>query len=155
MIQLCNKISIRKSQVKVFNFLRDFRNIPKWNYYVINVFPLDSKDSATYYHQVRRNDEQDFEVVETKPDKKIVIRTLPGQSISFQREFTLGTNQEGHCVINDKFDLDTGHPGILQSLFKTKMKNAVKKNLTKLKELLETGSSKLQDGRIATHNLNY
>jgi uncharacterized membrane protein len=148
MIKIENRIRIRTSRSDVYKFLLNFRNIPKWNYYVKKVIPVDSKANHEFFHQIRKNDEQDFEVVELIQNEKIVIRTLRGSGISFTREFVLRKVAEAECTVQDRFELDTGHPGFLQALFKNKVKNAVKKNLTKLKELLENGKTQLQDGRV-------
>jgi hypothetical protein len=58
-------------------------------------------------------------------------------------------DQGGATRIVDEWKLETGKPGILERLAANQVKQAVYENLEKLKELLETGTVRLQDGRQA------
>jgi hypothetical protein len=55
--------------------------------------------------------------------------------------------ENGCTHIVDKWQLDTGTVSLLEGLATRRVKGAVLENLTKLKELLETGQTTLQDGR--------
>ena len=137
---------------EVFAFLSDFENIPKWNYYVLDVTKTSEGpiDVETTYHQIRKTDEQDFRVTEFQPNLKIAVRTLPQVSPQFMRRFTLQA-QGNTTQIIDEWELDTGKPGFVERLAAGKVKSGIAENLDKLKSLLETGSVILQDGR--TENL--
>jgi uncharacterized membrane protein len=136
---------------EVFAFVSDFENIPKWNYYVLEVRQLSDSPIGigTTYHQVRKTDEQDYRVTEFEPNRAIAVTTLPQSSPSFERRLTLF--EEGDTTrIRDQWKLDTGRPAVLEKLTGGRVNSAVAENLAKLKELLEEGRVVLQDGRQAT-----
>lgn len=145
---LRNHIEIARPVEDVYTFLSTFENIPLWNYYVLKVEPLGAgEDGMARYRQIRKNDEQRFRVLEQRPPERIRLETLPGSRVQFRRELTLSATPAGHCRVDDHFEVDSGAPGLMQRLFRGKMQSAVGDNLGKLKELLETGETRLQDGR--------
>ena len=151
MLEFENTIPIDRPIDEVFAFLSDFENIPKWNYYVLEVRQLSERPIGigTTYHQVRKTDRQDFRIIEFEPDHTLAVKTLPQSSPSFERRFTL--YEEGDTTrIRDQWKLDTGRPAPLERLARGRVKSAVAKNLAKLKELLEEGRVILQDGRQVT-----
>jgi uncharacterized membrane protein len=146
-----NTIPIERPIDEVFAFLSDFENIPKWNYYVLEVRQLSESPIGigTTYHQVRKSDEQDFRIIEFEANHRVAVKTLPQSSPSFERRFTL--YEEGDTTrIRDQWKLDTGRPALLERLARGRVKAAVSENLTKLKELLQEGRVVLQDGRQVT-----
>jgi uncharacterized membrane protein len=146
-----NTIPIYRLIDEVFAFLSDFENIPKWNYYVLEVRQLSESPIGigTTYHQVRKTDEQDFRIIEFEPNHSVAVKTLPQSSPSFERRFTL--YEEGDTTrIRDQWKLDTGRPALLERLAHGRVKSAVAENLAKLKELLEEGRVILHDGRQVT-----
>jgi len=143
-----NTIRIDRPIEEVFAFLSDFENIPKWNYYVLEVRQLSENPigTGTTYHQVRKTDEQDFHITEFEANRTVAVKTLPQSSPSFERRFTL--YEEGNTTrIRDEWKLDTGRPVVLEKLAGGRVKSAVAENLAKLQELLEEGRVVLQDGR--------
>ena len=151
MLEFENTIRIDRPIVEVFAFLTDFENIPKWNYYVLEVRRLSESPTAigTTYHQVRKTDQQDFRLTEFEANRTIAVKTLPQSSPGFERRFTL--SEEGDTTrIRDQWKLDTGRAAILERLAGGRVKSAVAENLAKLKELLEEGGVVLQDGREVT-----
>ena len=52
--------------------------------------------------------------------------------------------------ITDHWDLQSGHNPLVELLGERRIKAAVAENLGKLKQLLETGATTLQDGRAST-----
>jgi uncharacterized membrane protein len=146
-----NTIPIDRPIDEIFAFLSDFENIPKWNYYVLEVRQLSESPIGigTTYHQVRKTDEQDFRIIEFEPNHSVAVKTLPQSSPSFERRFTL--YEEGDTTrIRDQWKLDTGRPALLERLAHGRVKSAVAENLAKLKELLEEGRVILHDGRQVT-----
>jgi uncharacterized membrane protein len=146
-----NTIPIERPIDEVFAFLSDFENIPKWNYYVLEVRQLSESPIGigTTYHQLRKTDQQDFRIVEFEANNTVAVKTLPQSSPSFERRFTL--YEEGDTTrIRDQWKLDTGRPALLERLARTRVKSAVAENLSKLKELLEERRVVLQDGREVT-----
>ena len=148
MLEFKNTIRIARPIEEVFAFLSDFENIPKWNYYVLEVRQLSENPIGigTTYHQVRKTDEQDFHITEFEANRTVAVKTLPQSSPSFERRFTL--YEEGNTTrIRDEWNLDTGRPVVLEKLAGGRVKSAVAENLAKLQELLEEGRVVLQDGR--------
>jgi uncharacterized membrane protein len=146
-----NTIAIERPIDEVFAFLSDFENIPKWNYYVLEVRQLSESPIGigTTYHQVRKTDQQDFRIIEFEPNHTVALKTVPQSSPSFERRFTL--YEEGDTTrIRDQWKLDTGMPALLERLARGRVKSAVSENLSKLKELLQEGRVVLQDGREVT-----
>jgi carbon monoxide dehydrogenase subunit G len=150
MIEFENTIHIDRPISEVFAFLSDLENIPKWNYYVLEVVKRSSGPIGigTVYHQVRKTDEQDLRITDLDQNHKLVVKTLPQSSPSLEMRFSL--DEEGNTTrIRDEWRLDSGRPAPLEWLGAGRIKSAVAENLTKLKELLEEGQVILQDGRIA------
>jgi len=149
MIKFENSISIERPVAEVFAFLSDFENIPKWNYYVLEVKKISEGPIGveTKYHQVRKTDEQVFQITEFKLNVNVAVKTVPESSLQFERRFTL-QSEGGNTHIIDKWEeLGTGKPALIEKLAARKVKSAVAENLGKLKKLLETGSVTLQDRR--------
>ena len=151
MLEFENTIAIERPIDEVFAFLSDFENIPKWNYYVLEVRQLSESPIGigTTYHQLRKSDQQDFRIIEFEANNTVAVKTLPQSSPSFERRFTL--YEEGETTrIRDQWKLDTGRPALLEWLARGRVKSAVSENLTKLKEPLQEGRVVLQDGRQVT-----
>ena len=165
MLEFENTISIDCPIDEVFAFLSDFENIPKWNYFVLEVRKVSDGPTGigTTYHQVRKTDEQTFRIIEFVPNQKVAVKTLPQSSPGLEMRFRL--EEEGTTTrVIDEWKLDTGRPALLERfivpaesfpglerLAGGRIKSAVAENLAKLKKLLETGHVVLQDGRDATH----
>jgi uncharacterized membrane protein len=151
MLEFENTIRIDRPVEEVFAFLSDFENIPKWNYYVLEVRQLSegSIGVGTTYHQVRKSDQQDLRIIEFEPGHTVAVKTLPQSSPDLEMRFTL--YEEGSTTrVRDKWKLNTGRPAIFERLAGGRIKSAVAENLAKLKELLEEGQVVLQDGRQVT-----
>ena len=148
MLEFENTIRIHRSLAEIFAFLSDFENIPKWNYYVLEVRQLSegSIGVGTTYHQVRKSDQQDLRIIEFESGHTVAVKTLPQSSPDLEMRFTL--YEEGITTrVRDEWKLNTGRPAIFERLARGRIKSAVAENLAKLKELLEEGRVVLQDGR--------
>ena len=151
MIEFQNAIEIERPAKEVFDFLSRFENLPKWNYFVLEVEKTSDGPvgvGATY-HQVRMTDEQVFRITEFDPNHKLALKTIPPSTPELEMRFTLLPEGDRTKVI-DEWKLDTGRPALLERLSSGRVKSAVKENLDKLKELLETGHVTLQDGQTTT-----
>ena len=148
MIEFTNQVTIDRPIDEVFGFVADLENVPKWNYYVLDV----SKTSGgplgvgATFHQVRKTDEQDFRVVAYQPDRQVTIQTIPPSTPEFEMRFTFEPAGDGTRV-TDEWKLDTGRNALIERLGARRIQAAALENLGKLKELLETGRTRLQDGR--------
>lgn len=151
MMNFENTIEIQCSVEEVFTFVADFENIPKWNYYVKSVRKLSDMmtDVGAVYHQIRKSDQQYFQIAEYRVNEAIVIETITGSQPQFERRFVFEPVVDGTKII-DTWKLELGHNSLIQLLGVPRVKTAVKDNLRKLKTLLETGRTQLQDGRIIT-----
>jgi uncharacterized membrane protein len=148
MLEFENSISIDRPADQVFSFLSDFENLPKWNYFVLEVSQLSDGPVGigTRYHQVRKTDEQHFRIVEFEPNQRLAVKTSPESSPQLEMRFTL--EPEGaRTHLKDEWKLDTGRPALLEKLAAGRIRSAVAENLSKLKQLMEEGSVTLQDGR--------
>ena len=147
MIKFKNSVIIKRPLPDVFAFVSNFENLPKWNYYVTEVDKLTEGPvgEGTTYHQTRKTDEQDIQVVEFDHNRLVAIETLPPErplQMCFQFEPI-----DGGTRITDEWKLEAGVPGPFAWLATRKVKSAVSENLTKLKALLEMGHVTLQNGR--------
>jgi uncharacterized protein YndB with AHSA1/START domain len=148
MIRFENQVLVAEPVEQVFAFVSDFRNIPKWNYYVQSVDQTSAGEPGvgTTYHQVRKTDEQRFRITDYRPPEAVTVKTEPGSRPAFEMRFTF-ESVDGGTLITDAWELETGRPGLLEKLAAGQIMRAVMGNLTKLKTLLETGRVQLQDGR--------
>ena len=99
---LYNEIKLDAPVNLVFDFLSKFKNIPLWNYYVMNVWQ-DIGEQGTLYHQIRKNDQQTFKVVEeSKPNiKKAVEENLLKLKQLLENGFTvLQDGRESNLIKN-------------------------------------------------------
>jgi len=150
MLEFENNIRVDRPIAEVFAFLSDLENIPKWNYYVLEVTKLSNGPIAvgTIYHQVRKTDEQELRITDLDQNHKIVVKTLPQSVPNLEMKFTM--YEEGNTThVRDEWSLDSGWPAPLEWLAVGRIKSAVAENLLKLKQLLEEGQVVLQDGRLA------
>jgi carbon monoxide dehydrogenase subunit G len=150
MIEFENTIRINRPIAEVFAFLSDLENLPKWNYYVLEVTKRSDGPIAvgTTYHQVRKTDEQDLRITELEANHKVTVQTVLPSSPSLEMRFRL--DAEGDTtLIRDAWKLETGVPALFDRLGTRRIQSAAAENLTKLKELLEVGRVVLQDGRQA------
>ncbi|MBZ0301918.1 MAG: SRPBCC family protein [Anaerolineae bacterium] len=154
MITFENTIDIQQPIATVFAFATDPIQIPRWNYYVVEVQQVTGKTPkvGARYHQVRQNDEQTYEISEYEANQVVTMKTLPGSKPAFERRMRFEPLPNG-TRITDYWTLETGLLPILEGLGVGKIRAAVAENLGKLKELLETGETQLQDGRISRFSL--
>lgn len=151
MLEFENTIRVNRPVTEVFAFLSDLENIPKWNYYVLEVRKTSNGPIkiGTTYHQVRKTDQQDLRIITLEQNHTVAIKTLPQSSPSLEMRFNL--YDEGSTTrIRDQWKLETGQPALLERLAAGKVKSAVAENLSKLKQLLEERHVILQDGRLAS-----
>lgn len=149
MIRFEHSIDIDRPIDEVFSFLADFTNIPLWNYYVAQVRQLTRGPVVvgTLYDQVRRDDRQRYQVTAHRRPHLIGVATLPRERPAFDRRMTLDVTDRGLTQLHDRWELDTGHPQMLQRLATARVHSGVGANLAILKRLLEEGIAQLPDGR--------
>jgi hypothetical protein len=146
-----NQIDIQRSAREVFVFVAEMRNVPRWNYFVVEVVQETGsgpEEGATYF-QTRKSDSQRFSFTQYEQDRSLTVETLPGSRPSFTRHMVLEPTGSG-TRLHDQWTLQTPLPGFLEKMALGRVGDAVAENLGKLKELLETGQTQLQDGRISS-----
>ena len=162
-------ISFELSQIierpveQVFLFLRDFANMPRWNYYVLEVKKLSPGEIGleTVFEQKRKHDMQTYKVITYDPPNKVAVAILP-PGAQHQLIFDL-KSANGHTQLYYKWQVDLDNYKLLRfipkGIFKkwilsfakkhilTTTMSAVEQNFLKLKTLLEKGEVILLDGR--------
>ena len=149
MLEFNNKVEIRRPIAEVFQFLSNFENMPKWNYFVVNVKKISDGPVGinTAFRQTRKTDNQEYRIIEYEPKHRVAVQTLPPYAKLTMR-FTLEPSDNGKgTIVIDEWKFDTGIPALFARIGITNIKAAVAQNLEKLKQLLETGKTILQDGR--------
>lgn len=145
-----NEIDISVGKDNVFAFVADQCNIPKWNYYVMDVRQVSGNAPAVgaRYFQRRRTDSHHTAITQMDPGKSLTVETVDGAPI-FRRHIVF-RQIEGGTRLVDSWDLETGYPSALELLASGRIRRAVASNLEKLKQLLEDGAVQLQDGRVVS-----
>lgn len=151
MVRFENEITIERPVEEVFDFIADLENLPRWNYYVMNVTKTSAGSSTvgSEYHQVRKQDEQDLRVVEQVPNQLLIIETIPPSKPQLKRSILFESGAHTTRIL-DAWELDLGLPALVEKLSAGRVRSAVEDNLKILKTLLETGQATLQDGRSQT-----
>lgn len=148
MIEFTKTIQIERPVQEVFDFISNFKNMSKWNYFVTDVQNITGEPPhiGTTYDQTRKTDRQQYKITEFEPNRLVSIKTIPPSEKLLMR-FEFKPTEDGTNLI-DTWELEKDLIAPLNWLAKTRVKSAVAENLEKLKELLETGSTTLQDGRV-------
>ena len=149
MLEFNNELEIRRPIDEVFQFLSNFENMPKWNYFVVNVKKISDGPIGinTAFRQIRKTDNQEYRIIEFEPQHRVAVETSPPYTKLMMR-FTLEPSDNGNStLVIDEWKFDTGKPAFFERVSGKKVKLAVAENLEKLKQLLETGKTILQDGR--------
>ena len=148
MIQFTTSIDIDRPRTEVFDFLANFEHMPMWNYFVRTVDNITPGPIrvGTRFHQVRATDEQDYDITLLQPDRTIEITTTPQSHPVLTMHFDLEP-RPGGTRVHDTWTLRTGRRQVLEHLATRRIRAAVNQNLTKLRQLLETGATVLPDGR--------
>jgi uncharacterized membrane protein len=148
MVRFSNNLIIDRPIHEVFQFVADFENMPKWNYYVVEVSKVTPGPIGvgTTFRQLRKTDTQQYKIIEFEPDRKVAIETLPPAPLLLMR-FTFEPTGSS-TNLSDEWELKGGLPGLIGSFAAGRIKPAVAENLARLKQLLEMREVRLQDGRL-------
>ncbi len=148
MLTMINQVQIDCPPENVFAFISKAENFPKWNYYLVSVIKTSEGNPfiGATYHQTRKKDQQDFAITAYEENRTIEFSSVGKGLIRYKRKFNFTSTEEG-CMIDDLFQIRTFLPGFINRMIAKRPQAAVKENLLKLKQLLETGETILQDGR--------
>ena len=147
MIRFSNTLTINRPVEEVFELVSNFENMPKWNYFVVSVRKVSDGPigMGSSFDQVRKTDRQRYEVSEYVRNQRVSVKTLP-PAPPLKMRFIF--EKIGDATrLTDEWELETGRNPLLEWLGTMKIKSAVAENLEKLRQLLETGETRLQDGR--------
>jgi hypothetical protein len=146
-MKFANEIDVSVARDAAFAFVADQRNIPLWNYYVVDVRQErgDGPAVGARYFQQRKTDSHHTAITGMDPGESLTVETVEGAPV-FRRHIELRQTRRGTRLI-DSWDLTTGYPAALELFAVRRIRRAVASNLEKLKQLLEEGTVELQDGR--------
>ena len=146
-MNFANEIDLSVARDAVFAFVADQRNIPLWNYYVVDVRQESGDGPAVgaRYFQRRKTDSHHTAITQMETRNSLTVETVDGAPV-FRRHIEFRQTRRGTRLI-DSWDLATGYPAALELFAVRRIRRAVASNLEKLKHLLETGAVELQDGR--------
>src|SRR5258708_12649167 len=132
---------------EVFAFISDPENLPRWNYYVTGCTKVDTSPArvGSSYKLVRKSDTRVFSVTDFEQDRRLVIR-FRAPTPPLEIRFTLESTGSG-TRLTDEWGL-RGIAGFIAGFATAPISPALAQNLRKLKELLQTGRTQLQDGRV-------
>ena len=145
-----NQIDVMAEKDAVFAFVADQRNVPKWNYYVMNVRQErgDGPAVGARYAQTRKTDRQTTAITEMESGTSLTVETVEGAPV-VRRHIEVRPAPGGTRLV-DRWELETGYPRALELFAVRRIRKAVASNLEKLKRLLEDGVVQLQDGRVVS-----
>mgnify|MGYP005854630605 CR=1 FL=1 len=146
-MKFANEIDLSVARDAVFAFVADQRNIPLWNYYVVDVRQESGDGPAVgaRYFQQRKTDSHHTAITGMAPGESLTVETVEGAPV-FRRQIEFRQTRRGTRLI-DSWDLATGYPAALELFAVRRIRRAVASNLEKMKQLLENGAVELQDGR--------
>jgi hypothetical protein len=148
-----NQIDLLVARDAVFAFVADQRNIPLWNYYVVDVVQESGNGPAVgaRYLQTRKTDSQHTAITRMEAGNSLTVETVEGAPV-VRRHIEFRQTRRRGTRLFDSWDLETGYPGVLELFAVRRIRRAVASNLQKLKHLLEDGEVQLQDGRVVSFN---
>jgi uncharacterized protein YndB with AHSA1/START domain len=139
MIEFTVDIDIDRPIGGVFDYLIDFENIPAWNPYVQTVKKVTAGpvDLGTRFHQVRRTDQQDYDITGLNRPHLIEVSTTASSAPPFVIRFELSSHAH-RTKLQDTWKLDAGISKVLEGIARRQVRSSVQENLTRLKILLES-----------------
>lgn len=143
-IKVKRSVTINKSPEELYNFWRNFENLPRFMTHLESVVTLDEKRSHWVAKApANQNVEWDATIINEKPNQLIAWKSLPGSMImnAGSVEFKPASNGSGTEV---KVELDYEPPmgalgAVVAKLFGEEPNIQVQEDLRHLKQLLETG----------------
>lgn len=145
-----NRVTIQRARADIFAFIADFRHMSLWNYYIVETRQLSEglPRVGTRYLQRRKTDTQHFSIVDYQPDRSVAIQ-LERPTLPVRIRFSFEDTAEGTEVLDEwRLWERVPVPRPLARRITAPVQRAVAENLGKLKLLLESGQTELQDGRI-------
>jgi carbon monoxide dehydrogenase subunit G len=149
MIEAINKIRIERPAWFVFEFLSDIENSPLWEQFDMRAIKITPGivELGTQYRLVHAKYERTLRVIDYEKDRRIAVVTVEETAPNVALSIRLHPEGDALTLALVDWKLATGLPGLVERLAEGKVKQAVSESLYKLRELLETGSVTLENGR--------
>jgi uncharacterized membrane protein len=143
-LHLTKAITIRRSPEEVYQFWRDFRNLPRFMSHLESVAVVDARRSHwTARGPAGRPVEWDAELIDDQPNQRLRWRSLPGASVSNSGTVRFQPAPGGRGT-EVRVDIDYAPPAgelgsFVARLFGQEPSQQVQADLRKVKQILETG----------------
>jgi uncharacterized membrane protein len=143
-LHLAKAITIRRPLNEVYDFWRNFRNLPTFMTHLESVEVVDDRHSHwTARAPAGRLVEWDAEIVEERPNEVIAWRTLPGSNVDHAGSVRFSPAPSGRGT-EVRVQIDYSLPGgrlasAIARLFGEEPHQQVQADLRKLKQVMETG----------------
>jgi hypothetical protein len=149
MIEAANKIRIERPAWFVFEFLSDIENSPLWEQFDMRAIKITpgKVELGTQYRLLHAKYERTLRVNDYEKDRRIAVVTEEQAAPNVALSIRLDPEGEVLTLALVDWKLATGLPRLVERLAEGKIKQAVSESLYKLRELLETGSVTLENGR--------
>jgi hypothetical protein len=149
MIESASTIRIARPAWFIFSFLSEIEGSPIWEQFEMKAIKIThgSVGLGSEFRLVHRNYERTLQVTEYEKDHLIAARTIEPGAPKIDLRFRLQPLENSQTQMSVEWKLETGTPALLERLVAGKIKTAVLEAFYKLRELLETGSVTLDDGR--------
>jgi hypothetical protein len=149
MIESTNIIRIERPAWFIFSFLSEIEGSPIWEQFEMRAFKITPGEvgPGSEFRLVHRNYERTLRVIEFEKDRLIGAKTVESSAPKVELKFKLQPYENSQTQVSTEWKLDTGTPALVERLVAGKIKSAVAEAIYQLRELLETGSVTLDDGR--------
>jgi len=149
MIEATNKVRIERPAWFVFEFLSDIENSPLWEQFDMRAIKITPGivELGTQYRLVHAKYERTLRVFDYEKDNRIAVVTVEQAAPKIELNIRLQPEGDALTLALVDWKLAAGLPGLVERLAEGKIKQAVSESLYKLRELLETGSVTLENGR--------
>lgn len=149
MIESTSTIRIERPAWFIFSFLSDIEGSPIWEQFEMRAIKISPGEVGlgTEFHLVHRNYERTLRVTEYEKDSLLGAKTVEPSAPKVALRFKLQPQGNSQTQLSIEWKLETGTAALLERLVAGKIKSAVLESFYHLRELLETGSVTLDDGR--------
>ena len=153
MLHVTKSVTINRPREAVYQFWRDFSNLPQFMAHVQSVVSRDDKRSHwVVAAPAGQTVEWDAEIVDDRPDELIAWRSLEGSDIRHEGSvrFEKAPADRGTEVHVDlRYDAPGGKAGAaVATLFGEEPTQQIGDDLRRLKQVLETGEVVRSDGNL-------
>jgi hypothetical protein len=149
MIESNTSIPVKRPAWFIFSFLADIEGNPIWEQFEMQAIKITPGEVGlgVEYRLLHRNYEKTLRVTGYEKDRLLKVKTIEASAPKVELCFRLHPTGDSLTEVSTEWKLETGSPAILERLMAGKIKTAVLDGFYQLRDLLETGSIELDDGR--------